>query len=44
MLPNKESLKKKKIEYLLYHTSTEGGTAGFLANHLCKWLPAELEA
>ena len=36
-----QSLKKRKIGYLLYRASTEQKSAGFLANHFCKWLPAE---
>ena len=34
-------LKKRKIGYLLYCASMEQKSAGFLANHFCKWLPAE---
>ena len=34
-------VKEEKIGYLRYRASTEENSAGFLANHFCKWLPAE---
>ncbi len=37
-----QSLKTRKVRYLLYRASTEQKSAGFLTNHFCKWLPAEL--
>ena len=40
-LIKQQSLTKRKIGYLLYRASTEETFAGILANHFCKWLPAE---
>ena len=34
-------VEEEKIRYLCYHASTEENSAVFLANHFCKWLPAE---